>query len=122
MPRLDCTRIAFYISGHGFGHASRSIELINALIERQPDLHVVVRSQVARWLFERTAHPSVELSSVETDTGVVQIDSLRLDAAATIQRAREFMGTFDSRGAAEAKFLLDHDVRLVIADLPPLGI
>src|SRR5688572_25644931 len=122
MPRPDCTRIAFYISGHGFGHASRSIELINALIDRRPDLRVVVRSQVAPWLFRRTAHPAVELSPVETDTGVVQIDSLRLDAEASIQRAGAFMGTFDSRVAAEVKFLRDRDAQLVIADLPPLGI
>ena len=64
----------------------------------------------------------MELSPVETDTGVVQIDSLRLDAEASIQRAGAFMGTFDSRVAAEVKFLRDRDAQLVIADLPPLGI
>lgn len=114
--------IAFYISGHGFGHASRSIELINALIDRRPGTRVVVRTQAPSWLFTRTAHPSVELSPVETDTGVIQIDSLRLDAAATIARAREFMTVFDQRVDAEVTFLRAHDVSAVIADLPPLGI
>lgn len=114
--------VVFYISGHGFGHASRSIEVINALIDRRRDLRVVARSQVARWLFQRTAHPSVELSRVQTDTGVVQIDSLRLDARETIHRAREFMAFFDQRVDAEVKFLQAHDVSLVMADLPPLGI
>jgi hypothetical protein len=114
--------VVFYVSGHGFGHASRSIELINALLHQQPGLRVVVRSQVAPWLFARTAHPTVELSPVETDTGVVQIDSLRLDAAATIARATEFMRTFDARVATEVDFLSSVDAQLVIADLPPLGI
>jgi L-arabinokinase len=114
--------VAFYISGHGFGHASRSIELINALIDRQPGLRIVARTQAAAWLFKRTAHPSLELSPVETDTGVVQIDSLRLDAVETIHRAREFMAFFDQRVDAEVKFLRAHDVSVVIADLPPLGI
>jgi hypothetical protein len=122
MPPLDCTCIAFYISGHGFGHASRSIELINALVDRQPGLRVIVRSQVAPWLFERTAHPSVELQRVDTDTGVVQIDSLRLDAAETIRRAREFMTFFDQRVDNEVKVLRAQEASLVIADLPPLGI
>ena len=36
--------VAFYISGHGFGHASRQIELINALGTRRPDLSIVVRT------------------------------------------------------------------------------
>jgi hypothetical protein len=114
--------LVFYISGHGFGHASRSIEVINALIDRQPALRVVARSQVAAWLFERTAHPSVELSPAQTDTGVVQVDSLRLDARETIHRAREFMTFFDQRVDAEVRFLQAHNASLVIADLPPLGL
>jgi hypothetical protein len=119
---MTAAAVVFYISGHGFGHASRSIEVINALIDREAAGRVIVRSQVAPWLFERTARPGVELSPVETDTGVVQIDSLRLDAAATIARATDFMRTFDARVRAEVDFLRSAGARAVIADLPPLGI
>ncbi len=83
---------------------------------------MIVRSQVAPWLFQRTARPAVELMPVETDTGVVQIDSLHLDARATIERARDFMASFDARVAAEVDFLRAQEVTMVIADLPPLGI
>ena len=114
--------LIFYVSGHGFGHASRSIEVINALIARQPDLREIVRSPVASWLVQRTAHPSVELMPVETDTGIVQLDSLRLDAPASLTRAREFMATFGRRVAAEVAFLREHNATVVVADLPPLGI
>ena len=114
--------VVFYISGHGFGHASRTIELINAVVDRHPGLRIIVRSQVAAWLFTRTAPPGVELSPVETDTGVLQIDSLRLDAHATITRAIGFMRTFDARVTSEVSFLASVDARLVIADVPPLGI
>jgi hypothetical protein len=114
--------VVFYISGHGFGHASRSIEFINALIDRRPALRVYARSQVAPWLFERTAHPGVLLSSAETDTGVAQVDSLRLDPDATISRATDFMRTFDARVHDEVEFLRKVKATLVIADLPPLGI
>ena len=114
--------LVFYVSGHGFGHASRSIEVINALIARQPGLRVIVRSQVASWLVQRTAHPSIELMPVETDTGIVQLDSLRLDAPASLTRAREFMATFGRRVADEVAFLREHDATVVVADLPPLGI
>ena len=81
-----------------------------------------MRTQAAAWLFRRTAHPSVELSPVQTDTGVVQIDSLRPDAAETVHRAREFMTFFDQRVDTEVQFLRAHEVSLVVADLPPLGI
>ena len=114
--------VVYYISGHGFGHASRSIEIINALVDRRPDLRVIIRSSVAPWLVERTARKGVTLSTAEVDTGVVQLDSLNLDAATSIARAEAFMATFDDRVAAEAAFLRAHDATMTISDLPPLGI
>jgi hypothetical protein len=114
--------IVFYISGHGFGHASRSIEVINALVDRRPDLDVIVRSSVAPWLVGLTAREGVRLESVECDTGVVQIDSLHLDARETIRRAGAFMATLPARLATEARRLQDAGAVLVVADLPALGI
>ena len=116
------TTLAFYISGHGFGHASRDIEIINALLVRRPDLRIIVRTTAAPWLFNLTIRGSIEYHHVETDTGVVQIDSLHLDPDATVIRAREFMRSFGDRVVAEAGFLKREKVSLVVADVPPLGI
>jgi len=90
--------IVFYISGHGFGHASREIEVINALLDRRPDLRVVVRTAAKRWLFDLTVTHPIELQLLETDTGVVQFDSLRLDAAETIRRAAMFYRRLGHQG------------------------
>lgn len=114
--------LVFYISGHGFGHASRSIEIINALIDRRPDLRVFIRSSVAPWLVARTARPSVKLSPAEVDTGVVQLDSLNLDARGSIEIATAFMATFGARVDAEVEFLREHHATMTISDLSPLGI
>jgi hypothetical protein len=114
--------LVFYISGHGFGHAARTIEVINAVVDRRPDCRVIVRSSVAPWLVAKTARPGVELSPVEVDTGIVQIDSLTLDADASIERAEAFMSTFDERVAGEVAYLREQHAAAVVADLPPLGI
>lgn len=118
--------IVFYTSGHGFGHASRDIEVINALLAAAPGLRVISRTGAAKWLFERTVTPvaagSFERLETHTDTGAVQIDSLHLDEAATVAAAREFMRTFDERVAREAAFLDQHDAQLVVSDIPALGI
>jgi len=113
--------VAFYISGHGFGHASRQIEIINALGASRPDLTIVVRTSAAPWLFERTARVPIVLLPGECDTGVVQIDSLRLDERETMARAAAFYATVEARVEAEVDRLRAHDVRFVIADAPPLG-
>ena len=111
----------FYVSGHGFGHTSRQIEVINALGARRPDIEIVVRTSAPRWLFDRTARVPVSLISGECDTGVIQIDSLRLDARLTIQRADAFYHTMAERTRVEAQLLEERDARFVVADAPPLG-
>ena len=65
--------IVFYISGHGFGHASRSIEVINAILAQRPETRVGVRTSAPRWLFDLTVKGKVSYSTLECDTGVVQI-------------------------------------------------
>ena len=118
----DRGTIVFYVSGHGFGHASRAIEVINALIDRRPDLHVIIRSSVAPWLVARTARAGVELSPVEADTGMIQLDSLHLDAPGSIASAEAFMSTFDARIANEVRFLREHRAIVTVSDIPPLGV
>jgi L-arabinokinase len=114
--------VAFYISGHGFGHASRQIEVINALGRRLPgDARVLIRTSAPRWLFDRTLTRGADVLPGECDTGIVQIDSLRLDEAATVLAAREFYTTFADRRDSETALLAAHDVRLVVADAPPLA-
>jgi L-arabinokinase len=108
--------IAFYISGHGYGHASRQIEIINALREK-----VIVRTSAPRWLFDRTVRVPFTFFDCTCDTGIVQIDSLRLDEEQTVRAAAEFYATFDERVAHEAAFLHQQRVELVVSDAPPLA-
>lgn len=120
--------VAFYISGHGFGHASRAIEVINALLITAPHLHIDVRTNVVRWLFDLTVRDSgppgrrVHYSDLECDTGIVQIDGLRLDEEASVRHAHAFMSTFDRRVEEEAARLRAIAATLVVADMPALGI
>lgn len=112
----------FYISGHGFGHASRQIEIINALGRQlPPDIHIVIRSTAAPRLFERTLRVPYTIVPELTDTGVIQRDSLHLDEAETVRQAGEFYSTLEQRAAAEAAELAQHDARIVVCDAPPLA-
>jgi hypothetical protein len=114
--------IVFYVTGHGFGHASRVIEVINELLDRDPDAHVHVRTQSPQWLFDLTVKGGCTYEPVETDTGIAQIDSLRLDEQASVARAIAFMSTFDDRVEREAAALRQLNARVVAADIPPLGV
>lgn len=113
--------IVFYISGHGFGHASRAIEVINAVQRHQPDAALIVRSAVPAWLFDTAAQQRLDIQPLETDSGIAQRDSLTHDEADTARRAVRFYENFDERVAAEATWLHAHGARVVVADVPPLA-
>ena len=113
--------LVFYISGHGFGHAARDIEVINTVHARAPEMRLVVRTSAPQWLFDVTLRAPIEWAPLECDTGVVQVDSLSVDVDATLRRAAEFYATFDERAQAEADNLRRWSPALVVGDIPPLA-
>jgi hypothetical protein len=118
MPRSTAV---FYISGHGFGHASRDIEVINALRDRAPGLDVAVRTSAEPWLFNLTLRTPAEVHPLTCDTGVVQSDSLHLDQAATIRAAWAFQRQLPALARREAAWLRAHHAVVVVGDIPPLA-
>ncbi|HEX4348407.1 MAG TPA: hypothetical protein VHZ73_12600 [Vicinamibacterales bacterium] len=113
--------IAYYVSGHGFGHASRSIELMAAIQAKRPDVRVVMLTSVAPWFVERSRKSGFDVQPCQTDTGIVQIDSLRIDEDATAAAATSFYATFADRVDVEAARLRSIGASLVIGDVPPLA-
>ena len=113
--------IVFYISGHGFGHASRSIEVINAVLAKRPEVRIGVRTSAPRWLFDLSVKGKVAYSTLECDTGVVQVDGLTLDEADSIRRAASFHSDLVTRAASETRALREIGAGLIVGDIPPLA-
>jgi L-arabinokinase len=113
--------IVFYVSGHGFGHASRTIEVINTVLARRPETRIGVRTSAPRWLFDLTIKGKIAFSTLECDTGVVQIDALTLDEADTIRRASAFHSDLVTRAASETRALRELGAGLIVGDIPPLA-
>src|SRR5687768_5872987 len=105
--------ILFYISGHGFGHASREVEIINQLgaLGTGP---ILIRSAVSPGLLRRTVTADYELLPGVCDTGIVQTTSISHDDEATVRDTREFYRTFDDRVAQEVDRLTGRDATLVV--------
>ena len=113
--------IVFYVSGHGFGHASRTIEVINAVLAHRPETRIGVRTSAPRWLFDLTVKGKIAFSTLECDTGIVQIDALSLDEADTIRRAAAFHSDLVTRAASETRALRELGAGLIVGDIPPLA-
>ena len=113
--------IVFYVSGHGFGHASRIVEVINAILARRPETRIGVRTSAPRWLFDLTVKGKIAFSTLECDTGVVQTDALTLDEADSIRRASAFHSDLVTRAASETRLLRELGAGLIVGDIPPLA-
>jgi len=113
--------VALYVSGHGFGHASRVTALIDAVAALRPDARFVVRTAAPPWLFHLAACPSIDVQPFDADPGVVQLDDMTFDDVETVGRAARFYRAFDRLADEEAARLRDMGARLVVGDIPPLA-
>lgn len=112
--------VAFCVSGHGFGHASRQVEVINAFGRLCPDEPIHVITLASRWLLERTLQVPTTLVAEACDSGAVQRDSLDLDIEATLDGAARFEAGADAAAADLAIRLKALNVRVVVCDVPPM--
>jgi hypothetical protein len=112
--------LAVYVSGHGFGHATRTAEVLRAVRGRAPDLRILVATSAPPLLFEAEVSPPLVVRFLECDVGLVQKDALTIDIGATAERWRAFRAGWDRLVAAEAQRLRQEGVRAVLGDIPPL--
>jgi L-arabinokinase len=111
--------MAAYITGHGFGHATRVAAVVGALVERVPDLRITLVSTVPEWLFRLNQAAPFSYRARALDVGVVQEDSIRLDSRATLEAYARFLEGQAALVEEEAAFLRRAGVDLVVADIPP---
>lgn len=109
--------ILYYVSGHGFGHAVRSAEIIRVLLQKAPSARVLVRSDAPAWLFPA----GVEYRELAVDVGLVQRDSLAHDLEATLQRVGCYLDGLADLAEQEAELARAAGVEVVVGDIPPLA-
>jgi len=113
--------IAYYITGHGFGHARRSVEVIRELLRLRPELEVFLRTTANPAIFEELSESNIHLVRVELDPGAIEKDLFTIDHAATIAAVRATIDRRDELIAKELPFLREHKIDLILCDIPFLA-
>ncbi len=72
-------------------------------------------------MFAPVVKAGVEIQAFETDTGVVQFDSISLDEEQTVRDAARFFASFERRVTTEAGLIRGLKANLVVGDIPPLA-
>jgi L-arabinokinase len=111
--------VAFYITGHGFGHTTRMGAVARALAARVPAVRCTVVSTTPEWLIRLNFPEGTVLRHRGLDVGVVQHDSIRLDQAATLQAYARVLEALPGLIRDEVERLRRDAVDLVVGDIPP---
>jgi hypothetical protein len=115
--KSNLSSILYYITGHGYGHAVRSSQVIKQLTQASPGLTVYVRSTAPRWLFRSRVFQSRQA----IDVGIVQKDSLDVDLEGTLKACQALHRDLARLIAEETRFVKKHQVGLILGDIPPVG-
>ncbi|CAN6987289.1 L-arabinokinase-like [Brassica rapa] len=76
---------AYYVTGHGFGHATRVVEVVRHLIAAGHDVHVVIGAPDFVFTSEIQS-PRLKIRKVLLDCGAVQADALTVDRLASLEK------------------------------------
>lgn len=110
-----------YVSGHGFGHASRVQAVVQALLG-QPGWRVALRTPAPRRIFAWLLGPRCAFYPLELEPGVVQRDSFFHDALATAAAWQRTLAGAEAFIAAEARWLREQGCAVVLSDVSPLAL
>ncbi len=112
-------RIAFYLSSHGFGHATREIEVINHLPD---DIVVEIITAVPRWLFDHSIHRPFEYTNLSHDIGLIQIDSTTSDYEQTLHSWQRLLQDYPLTAETEGERLKQTGTNIVVGDISPMAV
>ncbi len=118
------TRIAYFVSSHGFGHATRAAAIMAAISGKLPAAEFDIFTQAPRWLFDESVPGRFNYHPLQTDVGLVQRGPLHEDIPATVTALHQLV-PFAPGTVTELAGMLRHlrpACRLVLCDIAPLGL
>ena len=114
--------IAYYITAHGYGHGTRSCDVLRALHRLAPEQPVIVTTDLPRDFLDSRLKgcTNITLRSGAFDVGLVQKDSIRADIFQTLEKLEELNGKWDKLISQERLFIQHEQIGLVAADIPAI--
>lgn len=109
------------VTSHGFGHAVRVATVAEKLQQLRPDIKLIFVTVAPEWLLNSYVKGDFIYRQRIFDVGVIQSDSLTMDKQKTLSKMQEILAQQDTIIAEEADYIRDHNIGLVLADIPALA-
>lgn len=108
--------VVAYVSGHGFGHSAREVEILRRL---PTEISLVVKSAAPEWFWRQEVKRPFEFVCDSYDVGCVQTSSLDVDIAATLAAWLAVDAQNQARFNDEVRDLRQREARVVVTDVGP---
>jgi L-arabinokinase len=113
--------IAYYITSHGYGHGVRSLDAVRALMMRDSDLAIhLVTALPTDFLLNRLPRAPTSIRPAALDVGMVQLDSVRVDVEATLERVLDLAARHDELRQREVQWQQEVRAGVVVCDIPSI--
>ena len=113
-------KVAYYITAHGYGHGTRSCDVLNAIRRAGPDVPIIVKTDLPSDFMSSRLLENIEVLPGAFDLGLVQKDSIHVDLEASIETLTQLYESEYELIEQEQQFLLDEDIGVVVADIPAI--
>lgn len=110
-------RICFYVSGHGLGHASRALQVMDAL---PASTEVIIKSIAPEWFFRENLHRAFKLLPQQFDVGACQKNNREIDWESTIRECERVSKQALMRSKEEVLWLREARIDAVVVDVAPM--
>jgi len=115
------SNVLCYVSGHGYGHLTRTIALINALFMAEHETDVVVRTAAPRWLLDASVQRAVGFDETAIDAGVLEQGPHHQDTGRTLDAYARILGRREAIIEQEVAWCVAQGIDVIVSDIPPLA-
>lgn len=115
-------KIAYFITPHGYGHGTRAVAVMAAILEQFPQVRFEIFTRFPKFLIDQSMTVSYGYHELECDLGLVQKSALEIDFPKSIERLQGFFPFNDSDIQGLARKVKQLGCGAVFCDIAPMGI
>ena len=90
-------KIAYFISSHGFDHASRAIAIMEALSEYDPEINFEIFTGTPEWLIRDAGLRNYTYHPGAVDVGLVQLTPMDHDLPRSVENISAYLDSIPER-------------------------
>ena len=110
----------YYVTGHGYGHATRVVEVTRHLIAAGHTVHVVTGAPQKIWTTEIESD-RLRFRTKLVDSGAIQSDALTVDRKQSLESYEKLFERKEEIISEETAFLREVGADLVVVDIAPMA-